>query len=499
MTKGLLRRISLTTGTLRGLSAFSMTIEYPITAIAGKNGAGKSTFLAMAACAFHAPASSYKSPRRKNAYYTFSDFFVQHPAEVPPQGLEIHYDIAYNNWRATPDLPNGVGIGTQSRHKSKGGKWNDYDTRVNRTVVFIGIERIVPHSERSQSKSYSRAFKDSPKKGWEDKVMATVGAILGKSYSDFRYVEHSKYNLPIVAVGQTIYSGLNMGAGENALFEIFSTAYSAGEGALLIIDEIELGLHAEAQRKFVEKLKDVSLELKIQVICTTHSKEIFDCLPSDSRFYMECIGNRTRITPEASSDFAFAKLSGSESCDMDILVEDTIAESIVRAALPASARSRVRFVVVGSASALSRQLAAAYIRNPSAPVLAVFDGDQANKMQANFGHAKSMAERVAADFEGWFKAHSICLPGKTWPEAWLLAEARQLADVIAPTFKTEEADFIEYLEYALQAGKHNEFHELGKHLGLTPDVCLSHICQKVCESPSDQILELIEMTANTLP
>ena len=37
-----------------------------------------------------------------------------------------------------------------------------------------------------------------------------------------------------------------MGAGENAIFTILIELFSAGEGALLVIDEIELGLHEEA-------------------------------------------------------------------------------------------------------------------------------------------------------------------------------------------------------------------------------------------------------------
>lgn len=49
-----------------------------------------------------------------------------------------------------------------------------------------------------------------------------------------------------------------MGAGENALFEIFSILYSAEPGALIIVDEIELGLHAEAQVKLIERLKSAS-------------------------------------------------------------------------------------------------------------------------------------------------------------------------------------------------------------------------------------------------
>jgi ABC-type branched-subunit amino acid transport system ATPase component len=255
----LLRRIVLTEGELRGINSLDIYFEYPITAIAGKNGAGKSTILALACCAYHNQKTGFKLPKRKYTYYTFSDFFVQHPEEVPPEGIEIHYGIAHNKWRKTEANPDPEGVRYQRRWKSLGGKWNDYADRVRKNVVFLGIDRIVPHSERSQSRSYSRAFKDAETRGWENKVKDAVGYVLGKTYEKFRYLEHSRYNLPIVQVGDIIYSGFNMGAGENALFEIFSTIYSCGNGSLLVIDEVELGLHAEAQRKFIERLKDVCL------------------------------------------------------------------------------------------------------------------------------------------------------------------------------------------------------------------------------------------------
>lgn len=449
-----------------------ISFEYPITAIAGKNGAGKSTILALACCAFHAKKGAFKLPKRKNPYYTFSDFFIQHGDEVSPQGLEIRYYIAYNDWNPHPLVPNGVGIGQQVRRKIKGGKWNDYDSRVKRSVVFLGIERIVPHSERSQSRSYSRVFKSSAKKGWEEKVMQVVGRILGKTYDDFRYVEHSKYSLPIVRSGATVYSGFNMGAGENALFEIFSTIYSAGKGALLVLDEIELGLHAEAQRKLVNALKEVCLEMNIQIVCTTHSKEIFDCLPNDARFYVENVANKTRVTQGVSSEFAFMKLSAITGQELDILVEDEVAKAILVAVLPAGLRARVTITVIGSGTALARQLAAIYVRADKKPVLAVFDGDQLAKHGSNLKHARKMAEKVADNFNLWYSASSVYLPGDTWPEAWLLQKSREVVSDLAEMVGCSAGEMEEYIEYGLQAGKHNEFYEVAKHVGLERAACL---------------------------
>ncbi len=497
-THALLRRIVLTEGVMRGLNSLDITFQYPITAIAGKNGAGKSTILALACCAYHNTKKGFKLPKRQNTYYTFSDFFVQHLEEMPPQGIIIEYHIFHNKWKKSATFPDGIGVGIQHRRKNKGGRWNDYANRVKKNVVFLGIERIVPHSERSQSRSYSKVFGDVATKGWEDKVKDAVGFVLGRSYDKFRYLEHSKYSLPIVQVGDVIYSGFNMGAGENALFEIFATIYSCGAGALLVMDEVELGLHAEAQRRFMERLKDVCFETHTQVICTTHSREIFDCLPYDARFFVEVVNGKTKITEAISSEFAFAKMAALPSSEVELLVEDEVAKIILLTCLPTTLRSRLTPHVIGSATAIARQLAAIYIRGETKPTLAIFDGDQRAKETNNLEHAKNMCENPKEDFTSWFALHIDYLPGDSWPENWLVQRASDCIEILAPTLSCDKDALKDILEYGLQAGKHNEFYEISKQLGMERDMCLQMFSAVVCKSSTEELKPIVDHIAKAL-
>lgn len=82
-SKKMLRHIVLSQGQLRGLSKVDIKFDYPITAIAGKNGAGKSTILALACCAYHNDKTGFKLPRRNGTYYTFSDFLSSIPQKYP--------------------------------------------------------------------------------------------------------------------------------------------------------------------------------------------------------------------------------------------------------------------------------------------------------------------------------------------------------------------------------------------------------------------------------
>lgn len=475
LSKGLLRGIDLMAGSMRGVNSLSLNFDYPIVAFAGVNGAGKSTILAMAACAYHNVPNGFSLPRRKVPYYTFSDFFIQHAQEIAPQGIEIGYRIAFDRWANSARFPEGRGIGRQTRKKAKGGKWNDYHLRVDRNVVFLGIERIVPHSERSQSKSYSRVFKDVPAKGWEKKVAEAVGYVLGKKYDDFRYLEYSRYSLPVVKCGGVLYSGFNMGAGENALFEIFSNIYAAGEGAMFVLDEIELGLHSRAQKMFMKRLKDVCMEMSTQIICTTHSRHIFESLPDEARFFVESVAGKTRVTQGISPEFAFKKMGDEAKVEVFVMVEDDVAKSLVLEALPASVRARIEVLIVGSATAISRQLTAAFVRQDRRAFIAVLDGDQVVKIKENLACGRRMLEKPAQDFEKWFTDRVYYLPGDTWPESWLVQRCKDISQQVSSALGIEQSEVSDIMEYALQAGKHNEFHEIGTNVGLQR----SHVLDKV--------------------
>lgn len=489
-SKALLREIHIAEGSVRGLTELEIEFNYPITAFAGINGAGKSTLLALASCAYHAQKNAYKSPRRKLPYYTFSDFFIQHKEEKALDGVTIWYGIAHDNWKKSERLPDGRGLGYQERRKSNGGKWNAYDGRVKKTVAFLGIERIVPHSERSQSRSYSRSFADVKPRGWEDKVREAVGFILGKTYDDFRYLEHARYSLPIVKVKGTTYSGFNMGAGENALFEIFSTIYACGERALLVMDEIELGLHAKAQKLFMKKLKEVCRETGTQVICTTHSREIFECLPDDARYFIEAVGGKTKLTGGISPEFAFAKMGAPGGNELEIFVEDDVGKALIQSALRASTRTRVTIRVIGSATAIARQLAAVYVRQDDRAVIAVFDGDQRVQEKENLGHAKNMTENSGADFKAWYGSKITYLPGETWPESWIVQKAMEASELAATALAVELDAIKGILEYGLQAGKHNEFYEIAQNIGLPRQQCLERLCAIVCQAFPEEIAPL---------
>ena len=248
----------------------------------------------------------------------------------------------------------------------------------------------------------------------------------------------------------------------------------------------------------VNKLKDSCLETHTQIIGTTHSKEIFDSLPPDARYYIECVNGKTKVTDSISSEFAMAQMGARECKELDILLEDSVAKTLILSVLPTHLRSRLTFTVIGSASALSRQLAASYIRGNEKPLLAIFDGDQQSLESDNFEYAKKMAENNDDSFNSWFREHVAYLSGDTWPESWIVQHNQEAIESLAQLVDADVDKLTEILEYGLQAGKHNEFHEISEHLGLDKEQCLQMFTSNIKQSFEDEFLPLIDKITHLL-
>jgi energy-coupling factor transporter ATP-binding protein EcfA2 len=484
-SRATLQAINISIGSVRGLRNIKVDFNYPITAIAGRNGSGKTTLLALAACAFHDLSSGYSLPGRKHAYYTFSDFFIQTSDEIPLSGIAIRYLILHNKWRITKTNRSREGSHWQMRRKRKGGRWNNYERRVNRPVVFLGIDRIVPHAEKSVSKSYKGLFKPGVARGWETEVRDIVGRILNLDYKEFEYREHSKYRLPMVQVRSTRYSGFNMGAGEDALFGMISTILDCPDGTLLVIDEIDLGLHEEAQARLIDELKILCNHKHIQIICTTHSPRILEKLPPEGRVFLERQANKTIVIPGITAAFASGKLGGRPSDELLVLVEDDVSSDLLKGCLDADQRKRLSIIGVGSVTAVMRHLAAKYIEGGSREVCVFLDGDQASEDQKNFRQFISSIDdnRMHAQAEDWFSSRVHYLPGDEWPEAWLVKSRG------TSTYERFEAEFglskdqtIDILDGGFRAGKHNEIYEIATHINCDENILLYQLVKAALES-----------------
>ncbi|QLG87982.1 ATP-binding protein [Chitinibacter bivalviorum] len=500
-TRATLRKVALLKGGVRGLKKFTINFEYPIAAIAGKNGSGKSTLLAMIACAYHNKANGYSLPDRKQKYYTFSDFFIVASGEFPVEGVSIRYDFMHDKWRAEKD-EDKTGIKYQLRNKNKGGKWNDYDQRVKRNVLFFGINRFVPHAEKSTSKSYKARFKSITRGELEEVVLNDVAFVLGLNYSEFEYRHHSGYRLPVVKNGEVVYSGFNMGAGENSLFDLLYHIHACPDGSIVLVDEIELGLHGIAQRNLMQRLKDIAFNKKMQFIFTTHSPLILEAIPPESRYFIESGNSGTLVKSGISSEFAAGRLGEKCSGEITIYVEDNVAKSILIAACDSELRSRTNIVVVGSSSAVITQMSASR-KDHRGEVFSILDGDKSANKIKNLNLFESRMEVTTDADKEWFSDRIDYLPSVLWPEKWIV---EQLNNQDGINFIMEYSSSTDELvrtaiQKSLKAKKHSEIYDLSKGLLLDEsevDGLTKALCRHVVNINRDYFNNLLNKIKNKL-
>ncbi len=492
-TRSSLVKIQITNGNIRGIYPCEVEFAYPVTAFVGENGSGKSTILALAACAFHNTDSFHQFPRKKS-YFTFGDFFTFSPDEQGVQGIEINYTIRQED-----------GDKNNIRRKKPSGKWNDYNTRKIRNVVYLGINRIVPPSESSAHRSYRKLFEtEEIDAAILSQIKTLASRIFGRNYNELRIFVHNAYRLFLVKRNELLYSGFNMGAGENAVISILLELLSAGMGSLMVIDEIELGLHAKAQHEFIRVLKEICLSNKCQIICSTHSDIILNELPPEGRFFIENQTSHTLITPGISAEYAFGKLAEQNSGELDIFVEDIVGKTTIENIIPKNIRERIKLFVIGSDQAILKQIAARY-RESKNNFIAFLDGDKRRNHQQQVDQIKRHLESRLENeeqFDIMMEQRLHYIIGDAWPELSIiksLLDSDMIGELTIRWGATNDEEVKQFLEQALAAGKHKEFYTLSQRLSLDEVTvrvdCAQHL-KRVCPEECTAICEQIEQLLN---
>lgn len=468
-TRNSLKEITISGCNIRGLYPSTISFNYPICAIAGLNGCGKSTILALVSCAFHNETDFIPNSKigQKYPYYTFSDFFVFAPEE---RGLTSTIEI--KSKFLTDSTPRQGKIqGEDVRRKKASGKWNDYNTRPKRKVSFLGINRIMPPSESSKYKNYKKQFHPAsitPEQG--DLLSNCMTEIFGYQYSSVNLQEHRSCKL-FKANRGIVYTGFNMGAGENAVLTLLCEILFAGEGALIVIDEIELGIHISAQKRLINVLKKLCKKFKCQIVCSTHSANILDSLPPDARILINSTQNSTNIMTEVSTEFALAAMSNIDIPELSLFVEDEVGELFIKNILDQELRHRVSIFQIGSADGPIPRHMAAYYRESRNNYCCFMDGDKrGNRKKHETTMKKELGDRLChsdEDFTNYLNERISYLPGNTWPEKHLLEDILRYDDYSNLNEWGITNDMIKsYCREALAAGKHNELYTLSNKLGI---------------------------------
>jgi len=122
-----------------------------------------------------------------------------------------------------------------------------------------------------------------------------------------------------------------MGAGEQRVFEILSTVIRSKKYALILIDEIDLLLHAEALSRLMSVLDEYAKAKKLQIIFTTHQEAIlsFDQFIAVRHLYQTNVApHKTFCFSETKPD-AISRLTGKPHRPLVVSCEDDVSTAII--------------------------------------------------------------------------------------------------------------------------------------------------------------------------
>ncbi len=364
---------------IRGWTGQRIDFQFPITALVGENGSGKSTVLQTAAAVYSsAPKDRYAS-----------DFFPDTPFErIEAATIRFSYREGQQSITATIRKPTN--------------RWRGNPDRPSRHVEYIDLRRIQPVGARV---GYARILKTGVVEGafnaFDDPRLQRLTQIVGKHYTGAGISvtdAGADKPVPVLQMGGVRYSGFHQGAGEIAAAELLAVDYP--KCGIVLIDEIETSLHPRAQRRLMRDLAKVARDKEVQIILTTHSPYILDELPPEARIYlMDGVGGKTAVVG-VSPDFAMTRMDDEQHPECDLYVEDPRAATLVSEILVKADRdllSRAKLIPFGAASVgLALGIMAQQKRFPR-PSLVFLDGDQAAAPGCIVLPGEDAPERVVFD------------------------------------------------------------------------------------------------------
>lgn len=315
---------SMTINGFRGLTNLRIDIEYPITAISGTNGSGKSTIGQLAVCAYKQPLTDKKYKRRY-----VKDFFPVSTLDPNPFASNATVKFQYaTNTAQLQDL-------TVSRTASE---WSGYKRQPERHSFYVGFALYIPKVERKDLSIYKPgSFTVGEKRNVSNEVKSQVSSILNNNYDEvaFQAISHKNKTLELGLVSKYgySYSENNMGFGEGRLMYMIDLLENEPDNSLFVLEEPETSLHEDAQYKFIKYLMDVCDRKKHQIILSTHSSIILDALPPQGRKFLVRNTTGVKILDRVSAARAKSILTDGNTKALTICVEDIFAQHKLREAI----------------------------------------------------------------------------------------------------------------------------------------------------------------------
>lgn len=366
--------LSIDVNGFRGVRA-KLNFDYPVTALSGFNGSGKSTIGQLLLCAY----KGINSEKGASRYYVASFFPV---SVLDPKPFVDDASVTFHYQTDKFNSPQEL---TLARAKKE---WSGYKRQPEKNSEYIGFTVYIPKVERRDLSIYQAKDMEVSSRTDLGGIAHYVSKILGSTYDDvyFQGVRAGKREgeLGVVKRFNAQYSENNMGFGEGRVVYSVRLLESCPEKSLIVIEEPETSLHDSAQYEFSKYLIDVSLRRGHQIIFSTHSSVMMGALPPEGRKLLVRDSDGVIVYDRVSSSRIRTALSAGEGGHALICVEDNFAQSFLREILrrfDKALLSSVSIVPFGDAKAVVSAKNALCKSGHTA--IAVRDGDMGEQKSEN--------------------------------------------------------------------------------------------------------------------
>ena len=410
---------------LRGIWDLRFPFSYPVTVLAGPNGSGKSTVLFACACAYRVAGrgpGDFAPSRLFPNFVSRQDAVRSDPA--PGTQLEFHY------------LHRGNRLSMTWR---RGKSWSRKgDSQPERQVYLRTLANLTNPAEVRSILQLGRKQFQTETIGPDLLIFAhrvlpwryhNLNLFSGQSSRDLLFAE-------IEGAGETRYSEFHMSSGERTIVRI-SKDISGLENALVLIDEVDTGLHPYTQQQAMLELQRSALRQKLQIIVASHSPVVLDSVPPEARIFLDRDHGTGQVRREPLYRDIFQKALYGQSQDrISVLCEDDVAEGVICGVLDVlnvEMGLRPEDVKVGRNT--GRDEFPGHVRTLGkfgklSDFILVLDGD-----------SRDMENSLKAVAEGYgHPLRPLFLPGDASPEHWLWGIVRARPDDYADTFGLAAAD-----------------------------------------------------------
>lgn len=308
---------------MRGIQDLRVPLTYPVSVLAGANGCGKSTVLFALACAYDVPGAGIRDFTPAALFPGF------HPTEEgladsrERASLTFSY-VAENDrfpmqWSRSPKQWNKSAFGRKGQKKLP--KRQLYLRTLANLTNPSEIRSILQIAHRQPHITHIDAA-----------AIGVAERILGLRYTNLsRITAGVKELLFAEREDGKHYSEFHMSSGERALLRL-SLEISQIEDALVLIDEVETGLHPYIQQMLMLELQRLALRNRLQIVVTSHSPVVLETVPPEARLFLDRDGDVVRLRPPYR-DIIQKSLYGQAQHRVSLLCEDEVAEAVVRGVL----------------------------------------------------------------------------------------------------------------------------------------------------------------------